>query len=863
MPLLTPTGKQYSLHKLVAMSTMMSPTHSAHFRPLVQAGGGDAKSEVPSRHLYLSHGVQEHLQRVYDGLRGVEPTLSKAKFEEWLATVQEQSVVELDAEEYKFEQFLEAVYYNRGFEAISEVKEKDMTKPLSNYYISSSHNTYLSGNQLMSKSTTDAYKNVLIRGCRCIEIDVHNGEAPDNKSSENLSQTSSKTPQSPNKAEHKRHISGSTLSSRAAAAFEKADEKFDKAKRKLAEKLGRDSPSNKDERGRNITSSSLEVENSIARPSSVRSTMSGEPLVLHGWTLTAPIGFRAVCKSIRESAFLTSKLPLIVSLEVHADLDQQEVMVDIMKEEWKGLLVDVPHEGCDPEERLPRLDELMEKILIKVKKAVADKQDPSPPPTTLAPTPSKTDSDSISGSEDERGTGKKKVKICENLSNLGIYTHSEHFVSFEMKSATKPPHIYSIGENQIQELHETKKTEMFTHNRNFFMRAYPGGFRIDSSNVDPSEFWRKGVQMVALNWQKLDEGMMLNEGMFAGEHGWVLKPPGYRSETTETINFQTLDLKITVLAGQHIPIPEDQVEKSFHPYVRCELHVEKEQEEGSEPLASEHRKRKTGYQKGDHPNFGEAGCVLQFPTIKKVVEELSFVRFKIEDARYAKDDLAAWACIRLDRLQQGYRFIYLLDAKGQATPGLLLVKIEKKLAPCRPTRSTLLVDEKPIVKKKSSVDIKQSPIVKKISSVDIKGEKPLEKKTEVDVNKETPIVKNSEVVAKDETNLKTISSVGVQDESPVVEKSPEIATEKETPVVKTMSSVGVEDEAPIVEKSPEVAIEKEELATEKTSDVDINAQTTVVQANSGANIKDENPLAEKTSDIDIKEGGKVAAAPAI
>ncbi|KAH7360098.1 BcPLC2, phospholipase C [Rhexocercosporidium sp. MPI-PUGE-AT-0058] len=626
MPLLTPTGKQYSLHKLVAMSTLMSPTHTAHFRPLIQAGGGDAVSEVPAHHLYLSHGVQEHLLRVYDELRGVEPTLSKAKLATWLATVQEQSVVDLDAEEYKFEQFLEAVYYNRGFEAIKEVKEKDMTKPLSNYYVSSSHNTYLSGNQLMSKSTTDAYKNVLLRGCRCIEIDVHNGEAPDDKSSDSLSPTSSKSPQSPNKAEHKRHISGSTLSSRAAAAFEKADEKFDKAKKKLAEKMGRDSSSNKDERGRNITSSSLEVGNTIARPSSVRSAMSGEPLVLHGWTLTAPIGFRAVCKSIRESAFLTSKLPLIVSLEVHADLDQQEVMVDIMKEEWKGLLVDVPHEGCDPEERLPRLDELMEKILIKVKKAVADKQDPSPPPTTLAPTPSKTDSDSISGSEDERASGKKKVKICENLSNLGIYTHSEHFVSFEVTSATKPSHIYSIGENKIQELHETKKTEMFTHNRNFFMRAYPAGFRIDSSNVDPSEFWRKGVQMVALNWQKLDEGMMLNEGMFAGEHGWVLKPPGYRSETTETIDFQTLDLKITVLAGQHIPIPEDQVEKNFHPYVRCELHVEKEQEEGAEPLASEHRKRKTGYQKGDHPNFGEAGSVLQFPTIKKVVEELSFVR---------------------------------------------------------------------------------------------------------------------------------------------------------------------------------------------------------------------------------------------
>lgn len=610
-------------------------------------------SEVPAHQLYLSHGVQEHLGRVYDALRGAEPTLSKAKFEAWLVDVQGLSIV-LNAEDYKFEQFLEAVYYHGGFEAAKQVNpaEKDLTKPLSNYYISSSHNTYLSGNQLMSKSTTDAYKNVgtglanlerrltkqvLIRGCRCIEIDVHNGEASDEKPSENLALTPSKSLQAPPDIEHKhkRHASnsstlqsraGSTLSSRAAAAFVKADEKYEMAKRKLAEKtgFGREIHT-QDERGRKITSASLEVGSSIPRASSVRSTKDGEPLVLHGWTLTAPIGFRAVCKSIREAAFVTSKLPLIVSLEVHADLDQQEIMVDIMKEEWKGLLVDVPHEGCDPEERLPRLEELMEKILIKVKKAVADKQDTTPPSNTLAPAPTKMDSDSISGSEDERGSAKKKVKICENLSNLGIYTHSEHFASFEVKSATRPSHIFSIGENQIQELHETKRHEMFAHNRDFFMRAYPGGFRIDSSNVDPSEFWRKGVQMVALNWQNLDEGMMLNEGMFAGEHGWVLKPSGFRSDVSEPVEYKSLDLKITVLAGQHIPVPADQTEKNFHPYIKCELHVEKDQE-GSEPLSSEDRKRRTGCRKGDHPDFGEGGCVLRFPTVRKMVEELSFVR---------------------------------------------------------------------------------------------------------------------------------------------------------------------------------------------------------------------------------------------
>jgi phosphatidylinositol phospholipase C delta len=355
---------------------------------------------------------------------------------------------------------------------------------------------------------------------------------------------------------------------------------------------------------------------------------TGEPLVLHGWTLTAPIGFRAVCQTIRETAFLTSQLPIIISLEVHADPDQQEVMVDIMKEEWKGYLVEEPYGECNPNERMPRLDELMNKILIKVKKATADKQETTATTsTTLAPVKSKSDADSThSASEDERGAGKKKVKICENLSRLGIYTHSEHFVSFEAKAAKTPPHIFSISESQIIELHETKKSEMMAHNRDFFMRAYPAGFRFNSSNLDPSIFWRKGVQMVALNWQTLDEGMMLNEGMFAGEHGWVLKPPGYRSDATEPIDYKTIDLKITIFAGQHIPIPANQTERGFHPYIRCELHVEREQEHTNEPIKSADCKKQTQCGKGDHPDFGPEGCELQFPHITKVVEELSFLR---------------------------------------------------------------------------------------------------------------------------------------------------------------------------------------------------------------------------------------------
>lgn len=163
MPGFTPAAKQFSLHKLMAMTTLMSPAHQTHLvRPVVQAGGGDASSEVPVHQLYLSSGIQEHLRRVYDGLRGKESILSRTTFESWLSTTQNQPIWENGRDEYKFEEFLEALWHNEGFEAVRDVKpdEKDLTKPLSNYFISSSHNTYLSGNQLSSKSSTEAYKNV-------------------------------------------------------------------------------------------------------------------------------------------------------------------------------------------------------------------------------------------------------------------------------------------------------------------------------------------------------------------------------------------------------------------------------------------------------------------------------------------------------------------------------------------------------------------------------------------------------------------------------------------------------------------------------------------------------------------------------
>ena len=44
---------------------------------------------------------------------------------------------------------------------------------------------------------------------------------------------------------------------------------------------------------------------------------------------------------------------------------------------------------------------------------------------------------------------------------------------------------------------------------------------------------------------------------------------------------------------------------------------------------------------------------------------------------FGRDDLVAWACLRLDRLRTGFRLLHLLGPNRERTSGALLVHVSK------------------------------------------------------------------------------------------------------------------------------------------------------------------------------------------
>ncbi|KAF1918462.1 1-phosphatidylinositol-4,5-bisphosphate phosphodiesteras-like protein 1 [Ampelomyces quisqualis] len=546
----------------------------------------------------------------------------------------------------------------------------DLNRPLNEYFVSSSHNTYLLGRQVAGESSTEAYISALQKGCRCLEIDCWDGG-------------------------------------------------------------------------------------------------DGLPVVMHGRTLTKAISFHDTIKVINKFAFAESPYPLILSLEVHCSAGQQASMAKIMIGEFKDNLILQPldydsHALPTPEELKSRIlikvkgasEDLDTRALTNELSARRQRSFSSPwsrpiqlndnivpnspllssPPSMSPPERAATfwasprtsststnitqpasaivssaeDSDSPhTTAEDFRKPKKTKTSnITKELGDLGVYTRGVKFTDFGCTDANTFNHVFSLNERTFEKLTKPGSREkqlLEEHNVRCLMRVYPHAFRITSTNFDPLKCWRRGVQMVALNWQTFDLGQQLNQAMFAGgddRTGYVLKPTALRHTLQTPVHGsrkapkKEVKFTVQIISAQQLPRPRGLgQEANINPYVEFEMYCAEDMGANATGIGGQDASAPNGHSgignplrkrtrivegNGYNPEFGneiEMKVTTRFPS-------LVFVRWTVWnslDARTTNHAPLATFTAKLNSIQQGFRHLPLFDSNGeQYLFSTLFCKIKKQ-----------------------------------------------------------------------------------------------------------------------------------------------------------------------------------------